>query len=1024
MKNSFSSHSVCTALFLTLHACTSSPTPADVPTSDSDATADRTVVENIDATADRPTVGDTFVPIEDSSEMADISSMDGSVTNESGVECAPGLGMCNGDCVDLVTDPNNCGVCGRMCALGERCSDSNCQAPCLAGETRCGGICVNLLGSDSNCGICGRACPAGETCNGGACMQTCPAGQSACGGSCVNTQTDVNHCGICNMRCAAGLACIAGRCQSDCPIAGQLRCGGVCINPLTDRANCGRCGTACAMNQVCSVGACAAGCAAPTTNCSGLCLDTATNVANCGACGRACSNAPNANPTCAMSTCGLRCNAGFGNCDMNAINGCETNTVTSSMHCGACGNVCTPNANQTVGCVDSSCKFTCSAGFGDCDMLQANGCETNTNTTTTHCGACGNVCAAPVGGVAACVAGSCSGTCSMGQSFCPAGAGGAVARCVNLQTDANNCGRCSNVCPMGQSCNGGLCTPACMGGLTGCSGMCVDTQTTNAHCGACGRACPAGATCTQGTCLSPFRITTINNAMCTTVEGVRAYGDQRMTIAPGVNRVLVGGDQSTGSFNATTLAGGTAIAEVQDGLVADLTAGQSYQLGDGTGPIKLNTGIRMVDRLWRRSTTGVWTPNAPIMLSRAIAIDTTQGANQGFYSGAGRIAIHTDRLYEILLPAGAVSERLTSGNMAVPQPFRTPSPSFASYGVVENSGTNLFLLFVQNSTTVARMNVAANTVAVHSTFMNLGDASSIAVDVVNNRWLWRYAAMSELGALAEAIVSCPTTLTNIAGTFTVNTLTLNAMSCVQLDVSTRIGATRGALIATGGNVWTTGNSATVRVSGLPANFILANVRTVGPAADHVIANLADGQLYGLFAGSIPVFSGNGVMNVDRIVPLAEATLRASGAAITLSQSIPIDTTSGSLGNMLALGWNRTLIVTGGRLWNIELPAGIVRNLGPIALPSHEVAEGWAPNAIVESQGATTSVVFVASSSLISRFVVGGALTNVSNFTNLGNQASIAFNPRANLLYFQSQGVSQFSMLQTENVGICPATFSN
>jgi hypothetical protein len=519
-------------------------------------------------------------------------------------------------------------------------------------------------------------------------------------------------------------------------------------------------------------------------------------------------------------------------------------------------------------------------------------------------------------------------------------------------------------------------------------------------------------------------LTSINNAMCTTVEASRAYGDQRMMLAPGMTRVLVGGDQSTGTFDAITLAGGRGIPEVQDGLVADLTGGQSYQLGDSAGPIRLNSGVRMVDRLWRRSSTGVWSPTSPIMLSRSIAVDTTQGANQAFYSGAGRVAIHTDRLYEILLPAGAVSERLTSGNMSVPQPFRAPTQSFATYGIVENSGTNLFLLFVQNSTTIARMNVAANTVSVHSTFMNLGDASSIAIDVTNSRWLWRYARMSELGVLAEGLVSCPATLNNIAGTFTVTALSLSAGTCVQIDTSGRAGASRGAIIATGGNVWTTGNSATIRVPGAAANFVLANVSIVGPAGDHVIANLATGQLYGLFAGTTPLYSGNGMMNIDRIVPLAEASLRASGAAITLSQVIPVDTTVGSLANMLALGWNRTLIITGGRLWNIELPTGIVRNLGAIALPPHETSEGWAPNAIVESQGATTSVVFVASPSQISRFTVGGALTNVRNFTNLGNQASISFNPRSMSLYFQSQGASQFSATQVEAVGSCPATFSN
>lgn len=41
------------------------------------------------------------------------------------------------------------------------------------------------------------------------------------------------------------------------------------------------------------------------------------------------------------------------------------------------------------------------------------------------------------------------GTCPAGQTLC--------GRCVNLQTDNNNCGRCGNVCSAGQFCNMGMC---------------------------------------------------------------------------------------------------------------------------------------------------------------------------------------------------------------------------------------------------------------------------------------------------------------------------------------------------------------------------------------------------------------------------------------------------------------------------------------------------------------------------------------------------------------------------------------
>jgi len=37
---------------------------------------------------------------------------------------------CNGLCIDLSTDPNNCGECGRVCPEGQICVNGDCQRPC------------------------------------------------------------------------------------------------------------------------------------------------------------------------------------------------------------------------------------------------------------------------------------------------------------------------------------------------------------------------------------------------------------------------------------------------------------------------------------------------------------------------------------------------------------------------------------------------------------------------------------------------------------------------------------------------------------------------------------------------------------------------------------------------------------------------------------------------------------------------------------------------------------------------------
>jgi len=61
---------------------------------------------------------------------------------------------------------------------------------------------------------------------------------------------------------------------------------------------------------------------------------------NCGMCGNVCSY-PNGTPLCVFGFCGGgTCNAGFGNCDADTTNGCETDVNTDMMNCGRCGMRC------------------------------------------------------------------------------------------------------------------------------------------------------------------------------------------------------------------------------------------------------------------------------------------------------------------------------------------------------------------------------------------------------------------------------------------------------------------------------------------------------------------------------------------------------------------------------------------------------------------------------------------------------------------------------------------------------------
>jgi hypothetical protein len=207
---------------------------------------------------------------------------------------------------------------------------------------------------------------------------------------------------------------------------------------------------------------------------------------------------------CTTPTCPL----GLGNCNGSAADGCET-TLDSKLHCGGCDVECT-NAHGTTVCAGAAdagaaCSPTCAASFADCDLNPDNGCETNINTDSTHCGHCGFACPAN-GGTPLCQAGRC------GVSACNAGFGDCanVGSCdQNLNTDPNNCGHCGHVCSTSHgtaTCNAGNCQIACDTGYGDCNvgdldgGVAPDdgcetklnVQDSNgniANCGSCGATC-------------------------------------------------------------------------------------------------------------------------------------------------------------------------------------------------------------------------------------------------------------------------------------------------------------------------------------------------------------------------------------------------------------------------------------------------------------------------------------------------------------------------------------------------------
>ena len=81
---------------------------------------------------------------------------------------------------------------------------------CVALLTACDDQCVDLTSDPENCGGCGSMCPSGVCVNGG-CL-VCASIETVCGQQCTNTASDPDNCGGCNAPCASGL-CSNSQCE-------------------------------------------------------------------------------------------------------------------------------------------------------------------------------------------------------------------------------------------------------------------------------------------------------------------------------------------------------------------------------------------------------------------------------------------------------------------------------------------------------------------------------------------------------------------------------------------------------------------------------------------------------------------------------------------------------------------------------------------------------------------------------------------------------------------------------------------
>lgn len=203
------------------------------------------------------------------------SCIDGSCIELDG--CLDGLAHCSGGCFDLNNDHYHCGSCDVQCSQVESCVAGVCfeagvgtNDGCPGGTIHCpGAVCVDLLSDPENCGACSMACGQGQTCWGGVCtkVDNCAGGLTNCGGVCVDILSDPLNCSGCSTWCGEDQVCSGGmcvranhKCKGDGqPCNGADECcsgycsngGSVCFTPA-----CLEVGAPCLVNWDCCSGIC------------------------------------------------------------------------------------------------------------------------------------------------------------------------------------------------------------------------------------------------------------------------------------------------------------------------------------------------------------------------------------------------------------------------------------------------------------------------------------------------------------------------------------------------------------------------------------------------------------------------------------------------------------------------------------------------------------------------------------------------------------------------------------------------
>jgi len=162
---------------------------------------------------------------------------------------------------------------------------------CATGYTQCGVACVDLQSDPTNCGSCGNVCPSSTACSAGVCGGARDATVDGHDGS--DGGDDSSDGSPFDGIVEEGGHRDGGDGSTEAGDGGDGGDGAVCTPPFNTPQHCGDCNTVCAPpNDQCKPSdggfACAPFCNPPLSNCHGVCVDLRSDPFNCGVCDHVC----------------------------------------------------------------------------------------------------------------------------------------------------------------------------------------------------------------------------------------------------------------------------------------------------------------------------------------------------------------------------------------------------------------------------------------------------------------------------------------------------------------------------------------------------------------------------------------------------------------------------------------------------------------------------------------------------------------------------------------------------------------